>query len=805
MSNFIFPIFLVISFFFPFCLFGENVNISGKLRDEENKPVEFATIRVAGTSIGTNSDVEGKYSLSLSYNDTIEIVFSCIGFKTISHKLIKPKGNLTLNVKLYPDNVALQDLEVVGFRDNINGMQSFDADAFRLSPDVSGGSVESMLVTMPGVNSSNELSSQYSVRGGSFDENSVYINGTEIYRPQLLRSGEQEGLSIINPDMVGNIRFSSGGFPARYADKMSSALDISYRDPMSFEMSGTASLMGGSLSIGQNSGIFSQLHGLRLRKNNSLLSSLDTKGEYDPTYFDYQTNMTLKASEKFSVNLLGNISVNDFRFQPTDRETSFGTVSDIKHFRVYFDGAEKDKFETYLANLSFNYNRSRRSSFSISIGAFMTNELVSYDISGEYWLDQAGTSGENGLQSGGELGIGKYMEHSRNRLKASVLSASLRGKSVAGRNNFSYGATFEHHNFHDRTKEWEWRDSAGYSLPTLPSGVHLISNLSSKQDVKTNRISAFIEDALYFETSKSFIALNAGLRASYWDFNREFLISPRVNISVSPSGNRNLKYRAAVGIYYQSPFYKEYREAIKDDLGNTYVKLNDKIKSPRSIQVVVGADYIFRAMNRPFKITGEAYYKNLKNLISYEYDNLKVTYSGVNDSKGYAMGLDFKLFGQFVPCSDSWISFSVMKTQQTLRGKKVPLPTDQRYSIGLYFTDYFPKFPKLKFSLRGIIADGLTVTPPRISRADAFFRAPSYKRVDIGLTYQLLGESSDGVRPYNFWRHFKSIDVGVELFNLFDISNVSSYYWVTDVNGIQYAVPNYLTRRQLNFKISFKF
>ena len=293
--------------------------------------------------------------------------------------------------------------------------------------DVSGGSVESMLVTMPGVNSSNELSSQYSVRGGSFDENSVYINGTEIYRPQLLRSGEQEGLSIINPDMVGNIRFSSGGFPARYADKMSSALDISYRDPMSFEMSGTASLMGGCLSIGQNSGIFSQLHGLRLRKNNSLLSSLDTKGEYDPTYFDYQTNMTLKASEKFSVNLLGNISVNDFRFQPTDRETSFGTVSDIKHFRVYFDGAEKDKFETYLANLSFNYNRSRRSSFSISIGAFMTNELVSYDISGEYWLDQAGTSGENGLQSGGELGIGKYMEHSRNRLKASVLSASLRG------------------------------------------------------------------------------------------------------------------------------------------------------------------------------------------------------------------------------------------------------------------------------------------------------------------------------------------------------------------------------------------
>lgn len=783
--------------------YADNVKISGRVRDNDNKPVEFATVRIEGTSIGTNTDLEGKYSLSVAERDTLAVVFSCIGFKTVSHKLIKPSGDLTLNVKLYPEDVLLEELEVTGFRDNINGMQSFDTESFRLSPDVSGGSVEAMLTTMPGVNSSNELSSQYSVRGGSFDENSVYINGVEIYRPQLLRSGQQEGLSIINPDMVGNLRFSSGGFPARYADKMSSALDITYREPESFEAGASISLLGGNLYLGQNSGKFSQLHGIRYKRNNSLLSSLETKGEYDPKFFDYQANLRMKFSDKFDMNFLGNISINDFSFTPTNRETSFGTADDLKHFKVYFDGQEKDKFETFLGSLSMNYRKSRSTSLSLNLSAFTTNELVSYDISGEYWLDQAGTGGSDGV--GGELGVGKYMEHSRNRLKATVITAALRGTTVLGKNHLSYGISYRHDKFRDRTREWEWRDSAGYSLPTGPEGVHLIYNLSGKTDNGASRVAMFVEDAIYFETSKAFMTLNAGLRASYWGLNKEFLVSPRVNFNFSSISNRSLTYRAAVGLYYQSPFYKEYRRIVEDALGNNRISLNDKIKSPRSIQFVLGTDFVFRAMNRPFKITGEAYYKNLANLISYEYDNLKVTYSGVNDSKGYALGLDLKLYGQFVPGSDSWITFSLMKTQQTLHGKKVPLPTDQRYAFGLYFTDYFPKFPKLKFSLRGIFSDGLTMTPPRVSRSDAFFRAPSYKRVDIGLSYQLVGAPSEGVRPHNFWRHFKDITVGVDLFNLFDISNVSSYYWVTDVNDIQYAVPNYLTRRQVNVRLSFMF
>lgn len=782
--------------------YADNVRISGKVIDNEDKPIEFGTVRVAGTAIGTNTNLKGLYSLSVAERDTLELIYTCIGFKSVKHKLINPKGELTLNVRMYPDDVTLNEVEVLGFRPNSNGMQSFDTESFKLSPDVSGGSVEAMISTMPGVNSSNELSSQYSVRGGSFDENSVYINGMEIYRPQLVRAGQQEGLSVINPDMVGNLRFSSGGFPARYDDKMSSALDITYREPESFEGAVAASFMGGSLTIGQNSGKFSQLHGARLKKNNSLLSSMDTKGEYDPLYFDYQTNLSLKPNDRLTFNFLGNISLNHYNFTPHNRETTFGTAQDVKHFKVYFDGQEKDKFETFLGALSATYRVNRATSFSAGISGFLTNELVSYDISGEYWLNQAGTAGEGGI--GGELGVGKYMEHSRNRLKASVMRLFLRGETRIKKNHLTFGFDYKRENFRDRTKEWEWRDSAGYSLPTAPEGVHLIYNLTSKHNLSTNRLAAYVEDAIYFDTEKAYMTLNGGLRFSYWDFNKEFLVSPRVNFSVRPTGS-NWNIRAAAGLYYQSPFYKEFRRAGTDSDGNSEISLNRDIKSPRSLQFIVGTDYTFRAMNRPFKLTGEVYYKNLANLISYEYDNLKVNYSGINDSKGFITGLDLKLFGQFVEGSDSWLSFSLMKTSQTLDGKKVPLPSDQRFSVALYFTDYFPKFPKLKFSLRGIFADGLTMTAPHRSRSETYFRSPSYKRVDIGVSYQLVGAPSDGVRPYNFWRHFKSIVLGLDCFNLLDISNVSSYYWVTDVNDIQYAVPNYLTRRQFNVRLSVEF
>lgn len=789
---------IIIMIFTVLGLNAENVKISGKVIDNEDKPIEFGTVRVAGTALGTNTNLKGDYTLTIAQKDTIEMVFSCVGFKTVKHKLVNPKGDLTLNVRLYPMDVDLKEFEVIGFRNNINGMQSFDTESFKLSPDVSGGSVEAMITTMPGVNSNNEMSSQYSVRGGTFDENSVYINGMEVYRPQLIRSGQQEGLSIINPDMVGNLKFSTGGFPARYADKMSSALDITYREPEALEGAVSASLMGGSVMFGQNSGKFSQIHGARLKKNNSLLASQDTKGEYDPLFFDYQTNMTLKPNDHWSINLMGNISLNHFNFKPHDRETTFGTSQDAKSFRVYFDGAERDKFETYLGALTVNYRHNKATSFSLGIGGFLSNELVSYDISGEYWLDQAGTGGPEGV--GGELGVGKYMEHSRNRLKSSVLSVIFKGSTRYKINNFAYGIEYQRQNFRDRTKEWEWRDSAGYSLPHKPDALHLIYNMKSHNDANINRLSLYVEDALYITTNSAHMTLNAGLRLSYNSFNKEFLASPRLNFTASPNSLPNWIFRLGTGLYYQSPFYKEYRQTVTDPLGNGSIRLNQNIKSPRSVQVIAGADFTFRAMNRPFKLSGEVYYKNLSRLISYEYDNLKIVYSGLNDSKGYTMGLDLKLFGQFVEGSDSWLSFSLMKTQQTLDGKKMPMPSDQRYSVSLYFTDYLPRFPRLKFSLRGVVSDGLTMTPPHTSRSKTYFRAPAYKRLDIGVSWQFFGAPDQ--KPHKI---FKSMVLALDAFNLLDITNVSSYYWVTDVNNMQYAVPNYLTRRQFNLRLSMEF
>lgn len=783
---------------------AESVKFLGKVTNKEGEPVEFATVSVAGTAVGTQTDLKGDYKLSVALADTITLQFKCIGYRDVKRKMVGASGEVTLNVVLPYNETMLEAVEVIAYKPNLSGMETIDTESLKLSPDASGGSVEALLTTMGGVNSSNEMSSQYSVRGGSFDENSVYINGTEIYRPQLMRSGEQEGLSIINPDLVGSIRFSTGGFPARYSDKMSSVLDITYREPEAFEAGISASLMGATGYIGTNSGKFSMLHGVRYKRNNSLLSSLETKGEYNPSFFDYQTNMKMRFSDKFSVAFLGNVSINHYNFKPADRETSFGTSTDTKKFKVYFDGEEKDKFETFLGALQANYRHNAATDFTLGVSGFLTNELVSYDISGEYWLDQAGTSGEGGI--GGELGVGKYMEHSRNRLKASVLQGLFRGTSVIKSNHITYGATVQTERFYDRTREWEWRDSAGYSLPTQPDGVHLIYNLASRQDITSTRAAFFLEDAIYFNNSAGFFSINAGVRGSYWSFNKEFLVSPRVNFTFSPEAHHNWTYRAAVGLYYQSPFYKEYRQAVTDDLGNGIVLLNRDIKSPRSLQFLLGADYSFRAMNRPFKLSAEAYYKNLSNLISYEYDNLKVSYSGVNDSKGYVMGLDLKFYGQFVPGSDSWVSFSLMKTQQTLDGVKCPLPSDQRYAFSLFFNDYFPKFTKLKFSLRGIFSDGLTMVAPRIKRSVTWFRAPAYKRVDVGLSYQIVGAPSDNDRPRDgFLSNFKNISVGFDVFNLFDISNVSSYYWVTDVNGLQYAVPNYLTRRQFNVRLTLEF
>lgn len=777
------------------------VKISGKVTDDKDEPIEFATIRVQGTTVGTYSNLKGEYSLTVAQRDTLVVEVNCLGYASVVRQYIKPKGNIILNAKLYSKSQELGEVEVVEIKRQTDQMQTIDAQSLRLTPDASGGSVEAVLSTMAGVSSKNEMSSQYMVRGGSYDENCVYINGVEIYRPQLISSGQQEGLSVINPDMVGSVNFSTGGFSAEYGDRMSSALDITYREPEAFEGAVALSLQGGSLSIGQSSKKFSQLHGFRYKRNSSLLGSLETKGEYDPKYFDYQTHMTYKMGEKWKASLLGNISTNSYRFTPQNRTTSFGTSTNAKQFTVYFDGHEKDKFETYFGALSLNYRHSKNTDMTLLASGYLTNELVAYDIHGEYWLDEAGTSGSDGV--GGELGVGKYHEHARNRLKMSVFSLGLKGNTAIGRNKIAYGLSYNHEKIYERASEWEQRDSAGYSLPHTGEGVHMIYNLTSRQDFGSNRFSAFVQDTYKLNSDAGYWTFNGGVRLSCWDFNSEVLVSPRASVGFVPKRNERFALRFATGLYYQSPFYKEYRMEKTDEYGNAYIDLNKDIKSQRSLHFILGGDYTFRAGGRPFKVTSELYYKHLSDVIPYEIDNLKLVYSGLNESSGYVTGLDFKFFGQFVEGTDSWVSFSWMKTQEDLNGVKVPRPTDQRYSVAVFFTDYFPKFPKMKFSLKAIFSDGLPTTSPRTTRDVSYFRVPAYKRVDVGLSYQLVGGKDKPAT--GLLSKFKSVWLGVDVFNLFDISNVSSYYWVTDVNEMQYAVPNYLTRRQLNVRLSMNF
>lgn len=780
---------------------AENVRIHGKITDAQDQPIEFATVRIGGTAIGVTSGLEGEYSLTCAKADTITVHFSCIGYRDEMRRLIDPTEDVTLNMRMQLTTEMLGQVDIVDLKRQTSPIESVDATSIRRNPDATGGSVEGLITTFAGVQGANEMSSQYSVRGGSYDENSVYINGIEVYRPQLITSGQQEGLSIINPDLVGAIGFSTGGFPAEYGDKMSSVLDITYRQPEAFEGSASASLMGASFALGQGTKRFNQLHGVRYKRNSSLLSSTDTKGEYDPSYFDYQTAISGKLSDKFTVSFLGNISLNHYKFTPQNRTTTFGTSTDAKQFTVYFDGHEKDRFETYFGALTLDYRLNRRTALQLQGSGYLTNELVTYDISGEYWLDQAGTS-----DVGGELGVGRYHEHARNRLKASVMALALKGQTaLTQQHTLSYGVSVQGEKIMERSREWELRDSAGFSLPALPDQLRVVYNLASVHDISTTRLAAWVQDAWKFSTSAGFFNVNAGIRLSHWSFNKETLISPRASIGFIPDRMPGWSFRFATGLYYQAPFYKEFRIPVTDESGNQTVILNNEIKSQRSLHFIGGADYVFRAMGRPFKLSGEVYYKALSNLVPYEVDNLKLVYSGLNESSGYATGVDFKLFGQFVPGSDSWISFSLMKTSETLHGVKVPRPTDRGYSLGLFFTDYFPKFPKLKFSLRGILMDGLPSTAPRSTRDVDWFRMPAYKRVDIGLSYALLSPLKEGETRGGLGGKLKSVWLGLDVFNLLDISNVASYYWVTDVNDIQYAVPNYLTGRQINVRLTVDF
>lgn len=773
---------------------AQSFTLTGKVIDENNDPVEFASVSCAKQGKMTMTALNGTYSLQLQSADSVEIRFSMIGYKTKVRVLRRPRGKQTMQVVLHSSDNALSEVTITGKRIETGQTQELSKEHIKNMPSTTGNAVEEMIQSQAGVSTHSELSSQYNVRGGSFDENSVYINNVEIFRPFLVRSGQQEGISVINPDMVEKIGFSTGGYEARYGDKMSSALNIEYRRPKRFEASATASMLGASTFVGMSNKKFSWSNGLRYKTTKYLLGSMDTKGEYQPTFIDYQTYLTYSPNKRWDIKFLGNISDNHYNFTPEDRETNFGTMENVKAFKVYFDGHEKDVFRTFFGSLGITRKFGENTSLSLIASAFNTREQEKYDIQGQYWLTQTETS-EN-------LGVGTYFQHTRNYLKAHVESAKLLFKTKQKKHDIEAAFTYKWEHINENSVEYEMRDSSKYSIPHTGKDLYMIYSMRAKNTLTANRIEAYAQDTYRFTGSagKTLYTLNYGVRLAYWSFTKETILSPRLSLGIIPAFNDNITMRFATGLYYQAPFFKEIRDTTTVN-GITYASLNRKAKSQRSIHFIAGFDYRFKMNNRPFKFTAEAYYKALGNLVPYSVNNVKVVYYGDNMCSGHATGLDLKLFGEFVPGTDSWVSLSLMNTSMKLNGKSIPLPTDQRYAVNMFFTDYFPGTTRWKMSLKLALADGLPFSAPHRELESNVFRAPAYKRADIGLNYRII----DNNDRHNKRNPIRNLWVGAECLNLLGINNVNSYYWITDVTGQQYAVPNYLTGRQINVKVSVDF
>ena len=765
--------------------FADGFTLKGKVVDEEENALELVTVSCLAQGKVTMTNLKGEFSIDLQSADSVEVRFSMVGYAPRKRVFRRPKGKMTVQIVMQPME-ALKEVTVTQLRRQTGQTEQLDVKDIKQATSTTGNAVEELIQQQAGVSSHNELSSQYNVRGGSFDENSVYINQVEVYRPLLISSGNQEGLSIINPDMVEKIGFSTGGFEAKYGDKMSSALDITYRRVRGFEASATASLLGASGYVGVGNQKFSMSHGIRYKTNRYLLGSLETTGEYKPNFFDYQTYISYKPNNRWTVDAIGYISENHYNFKPEDRETSFGTLADVKSFKVYFDGEEKDLFRTLFGTASITRHFGDSTNIKFLTSAFHSKEKETYDIMGQYWLDDT--------QTQESLGVGTYMEHARNYLTADVVSFKLIGTHKTKHHDIEAGVTYKTEHVKEQAKEYEMRDSSGYSIPHTADRLDLIYTLTAKNDVKSHRVEGYIQDTYRFSKGNTYFTLNYGVRLANWSFNKETIVSPRASITIVPGFNNDCTFRFATGLYYQAPFYKEMRDTMTVN-GVTTAILNENIKSQQSLQFLEAFDYRFKMLDRPFKFSAEAYFKAFSNLIPYNVQNMKVTYYGQNLCSGYAAGLDLKLYGEFVPGTDSWLTFSLMSTRQKIEGQWIPMPTDQRWSVNLHFTDYFPGTDRWKMTLRLAFADGLPFGAPHRGLESQQFRAPAYKRADIGMSYRAV---KNGKSVKNLW-------LGIDCLNLFGISNVNSYYWVTDVTNKQWAVPNYLTGRQINGKVTVEF
>jgi hypothetical protein len=829
--------FFFLSFFFlsSFVSIAQSTaTIFGRITNSENEPIEDVSISILGSpQAPVYTDKNGEYTYTIPADKEVTIVFYNLSHNKEQRSIqLKPDERLELNTSLV-------------FKNQISTVEVTDASRFqeltRLDPihithiPTASQDFNAILFTLPGVSSRNELSSSYSVRGGNYDENLVYVNGIEVYRPFLTRSGQQEGLSFINPDLVSSVLFSAGGFEAKYGDKMSSVLDVQYRRPRKFGGTVSGSLLGGNLHLEgmTKNNRFTWLIGGRYKTNKYLLGGLDTKANYKPSFTDVQAYLTYDITTDWELDFLGNYANNSYQIIPENRETDFGTVNQALRLKIYFDGQEVDKFTTMMSALSAIYHdHNEKLNLKFIGSAYKSKESEAFDIQGQYFIDELET--DFGKPNFGDIvanrGIGTYIDHARTNLTAYIFTAEHKGSYTAGRKQLLWGVKYNNEIIGDKLSEWKYVDSAGFSLPiTEPQQIILQDVVKQKINISSNRVSGYAEGVWSKQTKDtSVISATLGVRANYWDLNKQALVGPRGTFGIKPNWKRDFLFKFSSGYYYQPPFYRE----LRDVSGN----INYNIKAQTSIHFVLSSDYNFKAWKRPFKFIAEAYYKYLDNLIPYEIDNVRIRYSAKNNARGYATGIDMKVNGEFVKGLESWASLSIMETREDLKddffyeyynsnGEKIipgytfnsvavdsvrkepgyiPRPTDQRVSFGLFFQDKMPGAPDLKMHLNLLFGSGVPFGPPHSQRYKQTLRMPPYRRVDIGFSYQVLRENRT-VKPKSPGRYLKSVWMSLEVFNLLGTNNTVSYIWVEDVTNRQYAVPNYLTRRQLNLRMIIKF
>lgn len=779
-----------------------NATLTGKITDDKGKPIELANVSVKSSTIGTISSTDGSYLLKIPSGKNITIVYSIVGYQTVVKNIkASERQKIELNILLKQSDQEIDEVQVTQLRRNKTNMNRIDTKYITQIANAGTGGVEALIKTLPGVSTNNELSSQYSVRGGNFDENLVYINDVEVYRPMLTKSGQQEGMSMINSDMVSSIDFSAGGFDAKYGDKMSSVLDIKYRKPTEFAGSASASFLGATVHLEDVSknGKFSHISGLRYKTNRYLLGSLDAKGNYNPNFIDFQTYLTYRLNRAFDISFLGNLGKNQYNFIPQTRETSFGTIDQMYKSTIYFEGQEKDKYTTLTGALVANYHPKASLNLKFIASAFQSKEAETYDIDGQYYLKDLEGSGTEYSDTTIQTGVGEFLNHARNYLDVNVYALEHKGAYNSEHHLLNWGAKFQQEKIDDKMNEWILRDSTGYSIPSHGDKLELYSSTNMKYNTNSTRVTAFIQDTYQIPVAKGALYLTTGLRSQYWSYSGEFLLSPRGTLRYYPAWNSNFVFHLSGGIYDQPAFYKE----LKDRNGVIY----PNTKAQRSTQVVLGTDYIFKAWDRPFKFSSEMYYKYFSNLTPYQIDNVRIRYLPDQQATGYATGLDMKVNGEFVSGVESWASLALMKTEEDVLNDGhgyIPRPTDQRFNFSVFFQDYFPGNPTWKMNLTAFYGSRLPTGPPNSKRYQDVFRIPPYRRVDIGFSKILISPDHKPFRNKAF-DHIKDMWVSLEVFNLLDISNTISYLWVSNNSGDMFAVPNYLTRRKINLKLTVKF